>query len=122
MSLPLCRRLKELLAIGEKLPTMNSIRGYVEAGGLISYGPNFPDVFRRAGDFVNKILRGIKPADLTVEQPVKFGRSMGWQKPRSKLFGAHSRCDARRRQLRRARSGLAAFVMSRTCSVIPNTN
>ena len=82
MSLPLCRRLKELLAIGEKLPTMNSIRGYVEAGGLISYGPNFPDVFRRAGDFVNKILRGIKPADLPVEQPVKFvdpwrGRNRG---------------------------------------------
>jgi putative ABC transport system substrate-binding protein len=61
-----------ILAIGEKLPTMNSFRNYVEAGGLISYGPNFPDLFRRAGDFVNKILRGGKPADLPVEQPVKF--------------------------------------------------
>ena len=61
-----------ILAIGEKLPTMNSFREYVQAGGLISYGPNFPDLFRRAGDFVNKILRGVKPADIPVEQPVKF--------------------------------------------------
>jgi putative ABC transport system substrate-binding protein len=61
-----------ILAIGEKLPTMNSFREYVQAGGLISYGPNFPDLFRRSGDFVNKILRGTKPADIPVEQPVKF--------------------------------------------------
>jgi putative ABC transport system substrate-binding protein len=61
-----------ILAIGEKLPTMNSFREYVQAGGLISYGPNFPDLFRRAGDFVDRILRGTKPADLPVEQPVKF--------------------------------------------------
>jgi putative ABC transport system substrate-binding protein len=61
-----------ILAIGEKLPTMNSFREYVQAGGLISYGPNFPDLFRRASDFVDKILRGAKPADLPVEQPVKF--------------------------------------------------
>jgi putative tryptophan/tyrosine transport system substrate-binding protein len=61
-----------ILAIGEKLPTMNSFPEYVQAGGLISYGPNFPDLFRRAGDFVTKILRGVKPADLPVEQPVKF--------------------------------------------------
>ena len=45
-----------VLAIGEKLPTMNSFREYVQAGGLISYGPNFPDLFRRSGDFVNKIF------------------------------------------------------------------
>jgi putative tryptophan/tyrosine transport system substrate-binding protein len=62
----------DILAIGEKLPTMTSFREYVQAGGLISYGPNFPDLFRRAGDFVDKILRGAKPADLPVEQPVKF--------------------------------------------------
>jgi putative tryptophan/tyrosine transport system substrate-binding protein len=61
-----------ILAIGQKLPTMNSFREYVQAGGLISYGPNFPDLFRRAGDFVDRILRGAKPADLPVEQPVKF--------------------------------------------------
>ncbi len=62
----------DILAIGEKLPTMNSFREYVQAGGLISYGPNFPDLFRRSGDFVDKILRGAKPADIPVEQPVKF--------------------------------------------------
>jgi putative ABC transport system substrate-binding protein len=61
-----------ILAIGEKLPTMNSFREYVQAGGLVSYGPNFPDLFRRSGDFVDKILRGVKPADVPVEQPVKF--------------------------------------------------
>ena len=44
----------------------------VEAAGLISYGPNFPDQFRRAAEFVDKILRGAKPADLPVEQPTKF--------------------------------------------------
>ena len=45
---------------------------YVEAGGLMSYGPNFPDLYRRTADFVDKILRGAKPADLPVEQPTKF--------------------------------------------------
>jgi putative ABC transport system substrate-binding protein len=51
---------------------MWSQRELVEAGGLMSYGPSFTDQFRRAGDFVDKILRGTKPADLPVEQPVKF--------------------------------------------------
>jgi putative tryptophan/tyrosine transport system substrate-binding protein len=61
-----------ILAIAEKLPTMNSFREYVQAGGLISYAPNYPDLFRRAGDFVDKVLRGVNPADIPVEQPVKF--------------------------------------------------
>ena len=60
------------LALGARLPTMHGIREYVEAGGLMSYGPNYPDLFRRAGDYVDKILRGAKPADLPVEQPTKF--------------------------------------------------
>jgi len=60
------------LALGARLPTMHGTREYVEAGGLMSYGANFPDLFRRAGDYVDKILRGAKPADLPVEQPTKF--------------------------------------------------
>ncbi len=60
------------LALGARLPTMHGFREYIEAGGLMSYGPNFPDLFRRAADFVDKILRGVKPGDLPVEQPTKF--------------------------------------------------
>jgi putative ABC transport system substrate-binding protein len=60
------------LALGVKLPTMPDFPEYVEAGGLMSYGPNFPDLFRRAGGYVDKILRGVKPGDIPVEQPTKF--------------------------------------------------
>ena len=51
---------------------MHSEKTYVEAGGLMSYGPSITDMFRRAGDHVDKILRGVKPADIPVEQPTKF--------------------------------------------------
>ena len=61
-----------ILAVGARLPTMHGVREYVEAGGLMSYGPNFPDQFRRVADFVDKILRGTKPTDIPVEQPTKF--------------------------------------------------
>ena len=61
-----------ILAVGARLPTMQGAREYVEAGGLMSYGPNFLDQFRRVADFVDKILRGTKPADIPVEQPTKF--------------------------------------------------
>jgi len=60
------------LALGERLPTMHGYREYVEAAGLMSYGPNFPDMFRRAADYVDKILHGAKPGDIPVEQPTKF--------------------------------------------------
>jgi ABC-type uncharacterized transport system substrate-binding protein len=60
------------LALAARLPTMLSNRASVAAGGLMSYGPNFLDLFRRAGDHVDKILRGAKPADIPVEQPTKF--------------------------------------------------
>jgi putative tryptophan/tyrosine transport system substrate-binding protein len=60
------------LALGIRLPTMHGFREYAESGGLISYGPNFPDLFRRAGDYVDKILHGANPANLPVEQPTKF--------------------------------------------------
>jgi ABC-type uncharacterized transport system substrate-binding protein len=51
---------------------MHGTRDTVEAGGLMSYGPNFPSLYRRAADLVDKILRGAKPADIPVEQPTKF--------------------------------------------------
>jgi putative ABC transport system substrate-binding protein len=62
----------QTLAAGARLPAMYGHRGYVEAGGLMSYGANYPDLFRRAADYVDKILRGTKPADIPVEQPTKF--------------------------------------------------
>jgi putative ABC transport system substrate-binding protein len=60
------------LALRARLPTIFSNRYAVQAGALMSYGANFSDLFRRAADLVNKILRGAKPADLPVEQPTKF--------------------------------------------------
>jgi putative tryptophan/tyrosine transport system substrate-binding protein len=60
------------LALGARLPTTYSSREYVGAGGLMSYGPNTLDLFRRAADYVDKILRGAKPGDIPVEQPTKF--------------------------------------------------
>jgi putative ABC transport system substrate-binding protein len=66
------RTLINTLALAARLPTMHGSREQVEAGGLISYAANFPDLFRRAADYVDKILRGAKPADIPVEQPTKF--------------------------------------------------
>ena len=60
------------LALAARLPVMHASRELIEAAGLMSYGPNFVDLYRRAGDYVDKILRGAKPADLPVEQPTKF--------------------------------------------------
>jgi putative ABC transport system substrate-binding protein len=60
------------LALAARLPTLHAVREYVEAGGLMSYGPSYPDQWRRAADYIDKILRGTKPADIPVEQPTKF--------------------------------------------------
>ena len=59
-------------ALAARLPTMHGVREPVEVGGLICYGPNWPFMWGRAADFVDKILRGAKPADIPVEQPTKF--------------------------------------------------
>jgi ABC-type uncharacterized transport system substrate-binding protein len=56
----------------QRLPAMYAIREFVAAGGLMSYGTNFPSLFRRAAEFSDKILRGANPADIPVEQPTKF--------------------------------------------------
>jgi putative ABC transport system substrate-binding protein len=84
------------LALDSRLPTMHASKDYVDAGGLMSYGPNFPDLFRRTADIVDKILRGAKPADLPVEQPTKFdlaanlttAKAIGLQIPESFLLRA----------------------------------
>ena len=61
-----------ILAVGARLPTIYPSRNFLESGGLISYGVNNADLFRRAADYTDKILRGAKPSDLPVEQPTKF--------------------------------------------------
>ena len=84
------------LALAARLPTTYYTRGYVEAGGLMSYGPNFPALFRRMADYVNKILRGTKPEDLPVEQPTRYdlivnlttAKALGLKIPESFLLRA----------------------------------
>lgn len=71
------------LAVKSQLPAIYSLAPYVEAGGLMSYGTNFDDLYRRAATYVDKILKGAKPADLPVEQPTKFEFIVNL-KPRSK--------------------------------------
>jgi putative ABC transport system substrate-binding protein len=61
-----------ILALGARLPTIYPARNFLESGGLMSYGVNNADLFRRAADYVDKILRGAKPSNLPVEQPTKF--------------------------------------------------
>ena len=71
LMLPHAARLSDL-ALSHGLPSMRGFREEVEAGGLISYGPNFFEPWRRAASFVDKLLKGANPAELPVEQPTKF--------------------------------------------------
>jgi putative ABC transport system substrate-binding protein len=81
---------------GSRLPAIYPARVYVEAGGLMSYGPNLPDLWRRAAAYVDKILKGAKPADLPVEQPSQFelvinlktAKALGLTIPQSVLLRA----------------------------------
>ena len=83
-------------AVGNRLPSMHGETQFVEAGGLMSYGPSRVDLFRRAATYVDKILKGTKPADLPVEQPMKFelvinlkaAKAIGVTVPQSVLFRA----------------------------------
>jgi putative tryptophan/tyrosine transport system substrate-binding protein len=84
------------LAAQSHIPAMYGHRGYVEASGLLSYGPNFLDLFRRAATYVDKLLKGAKPGDLPVEQPTQFdlvlnlktAQALGLTLPPSLLFQA----------------------------------
>ena len=60
------------LALAARLPTIHGSRNYVTSGGLLSYGPDYSDLFRRASDYVDKILKGAKPADIPVELPTRI--------------------------------------------------
>jgi putative ABC transport system substrate-binding protein len=66
------RKLINTSALGARLPTMHVAKEFVEDGGLISYGPSYEDLFRRAAEYVDRILRGAKPGDIPVQQPVLF--------------------------------------------------
>ena len=85
-----------MLALGARLPTVYANPDPVTAGGLLSYGPSYVDLFRRAGDYADKILRGAKPADLPVEQPTKLdlvinmktAKALGLTIPQSLLLRA----------------------------------
>ncbi len=89
-------RLAELAA-KSGLPAMWTLREYVEAGGLMAYGASLPDVYRRAATYVDKVLKGAKPADLPMEQPTKFelvinlktAKALGLTIPKSVLAQAH---------------------------------
>jgi len=90
------RRLLVDLAAKHRLPAMSASREFVDAGGLISYGVSYPDLYRRAAGFVDKILKGAKPGDLPVEQPTKFelvinlkaAKALGLTIPQSLLLRA----------------------------------
>ena len=62
----------QALALAARIPAIYGTREYPEVGGLMSYGPNLPDLYRRAAEFVDKILRGAKPADIPIEQARAF--------------------------------------------------
>jgi putative ABC transport system substrate-binding protein len=86
------------LAAKNRLPAVYPSREFVDAGGLMSYGANLADLYRRAATYVDKILKGAKPGDLPVEQPTKFELSDHPQdRPKALGLTAIPQVDARRR-------------------------
>jgi len=94
--IPTVCQLVESAAAANRLPTVYGLRDFVDAGGLMSYGPNVFDLWRHAATYVDKILKGAKPADLPVEQPTKFelvlnlrtAKALGLTIPQSVLLRA----------------------------------
>ena len=60
------------MAVAHHLPSIYASREFVKAGGLLTYSPSYPDLYRRAASYIDKIIKGAKPDDLPVEQPTKF--------------------------------------------------
>ena len=87
------RLLINTLANGARLPTVHGSRPYVEAGGLLSYGPDVAHMFRRAAEYVDRILRGAKPGDLPVEQPTKFELVINLKTAKAVGLDVPSRCS-----------------------------
>jgi putative tryptophan/tyrosine transport system substrate-binding protein len=108
---PHARRVAELSA-KNRLPSMYGLREHVEVGGLISYGADINDIWRRAAVFVDKILKGAKPAELPVEQPTKFelainlktAKTLGLTIPQTLLLRADPRISYRRGREKRTSS------------------
>ena len=119
------------LALGARLPTIHPFRDYLEAGGLMSYGANNADLFRRAGDYVDKILRGAKPGDIPVEQPTKFelvfnlttAKALGLDNPTDAARPRRRGDRVKRREfitLARRRGGRVAARSARAAAGTPN--
>ena len=81
------------ITLTARLPTFFQNRTFVQAGGLMSYGPNFPDMFRRTADLVDKILRGAKPGDIPVEQPTKFEFVINLKTAKALGLSSRRRCS-----------------------------
>ena len=95
------------LALSMRLPTMHGMRDYVEVGGLMSYGASFPDAWRRAGDYVNKVLRGAKPPTFQWNSRPSLISSSIWSPPRRSdwLYARDARTCRRGDRVREGFSG-----------------
>ena len=94
------------LALDSGLPTVSSTSAFAKAGGLLSYGANLPDAYRRAAVYVDKILKGSKPADLPVEQPSKFEMVINLKTAKTLGITVRSRrCCARMRRFSEQKGG-----------------